>query len=350
MHSTSNHGTCPQQIRRSHPHSHDQFHRNAHSRPRPSAHVPWILEQHRRPLTGKSRLSPPATLTCKPSPAWSKLPPASFMRCPGKCQAHARLPSTTSGLYLAPPHLLLASHRASRNGLRKLATPVQSRYTSPFSPYPLSPYPLSPYPLSPCPPEPRTPTKTSNQGLDKDSTRTRQGLEKDSTGTSTRTSTRTSRRDTMAPKKKLPPGALKANDSKVYISGFGGQHPIDVGVAYWYRGHYVYSEAGLPIQPLPYATRKGVHIMGSTYDSAPPYQPGIGRDESEVAALYWSKHWCWEQEQEREKVRLANEQEQEQEREGEREEKRLVSEQAGAFQRQTAQIEGLKGGDQSEYW
>ncbi|KAF9740049.1 hypothetical protein PMIN01_02684 [Paraphaeosphaeria minitans] len=97
-------------------------------------------------------------------------------------------------------------------------------------------------------------------------------------------------------KKELPPGAQKAKGMEVYISGFYGAHPIETGIAYWYRGHYVYSRAGVPIEPIQFATKKGIHVVGTTVDSAPPFQPigmpGI-RHEPEVAALHRTKVHTW---------------------------------------------------------
>ncbi|KAJ4350526.1 uncharacterized protein N0V89_009147 [Didymosphaeria variabile] len=105
----------------------------------------------------------------------------------------------------------------------------------------------------------------------------------------------------MAPN--LPPGARKANGMEVNISGFYGIHPIETGVAYWYRGHYIYSTAGIPVEPVPFATKKGVHIVGTTIETAPPFRlggvPG-DRYEIEVAALHSSMVHAWK-EQEKEK-------------------------------------------------
>ncbi|KAF2787432.1 hypothetical protein K505DRAFT_396698 [Melanomma pulvis-pyrius CBS 109.77] len=59
--------------------------------------------------------------------------------------------------------------------------------------------------------------------------------------------------------------------TRVYISGFHGQHAIEVGVAYWYRGHYIYGPARNPIEPLQFATKKGIMIAGTVIETAPPY-------------------------------------------------------------------------------
>lgn len=90
---------------------------------------------------------------------------------------------------------------------------------------------------------------------------------------------------------------------QVYISSFHSRHPIELGVAYWFRGHYLYSIAGLPIEPIPFATKKGVHIMGTTSETAPPFnfRGELGdTPEQEVAALQKSMSHMWEaQEQEK---------------------------------------------------
>lgn len=138
----------------------------------------------------------------------------------------------------------------------------------------------------------------------------------------------------MAPT--LPDGATKAKGMEVYVSGFSGVHPIQTGVAYWYRGHYIYSKAGIPVEPIPFATKKGIHIVGTTVETAPPLRTGYGheeRDESEVAALYRSMLHTWE-EQEKEKEKDS-------------------AIEARAFEVQKGEIEGLKSTDQAwsgEYW
>ena len=102
---------------------------------------------------------------------------------------------------------------------------------------------------------------------------------------------------TMAPK--LPPGASKANDMQVYISGFVGMHTIETGVAYWHRGHYIYSTAGIPVEPIQFATKKGIHIFGTTVDTAPLLQLDApnNRPEYEVAALHRSMVHAWEEQE-----------------------------------------------------
>ncbi|OAG08272.1 uncharacterized protein CC84DRAFT_1257165 [Paraphaeosphaeria sporulosa] len=98
-------------------------------------------------------------------------------------------------------------------------------------------------------------------------------------------------------KKELPPGTQKAKGMEVNISGFYGIHPIETGIAYWYRGHYLYSKAGVSVEPIPFATKKGIHIVGTTVDTAPPFHPlGVPgtRHEPEVAALHRSMAHAWE--------------------------------------------------------
>ena len=85
-------------------------------------------------------------------------------------------------------------------------------------------------------------------------------------------------------------------DMQVYISGIQGLHPLAVGVAYWYRGHYLYSAAGVPIIPEPFSTKKGVHITGLTADEAPPFRPHAPGNvpEHEIGALRKSMMNTWE--------------------------------------------------------
>jgi len=69
-----------------------------------------------------------------------------------------------------------------------------------------------------------------------------------------------------------PQPAVKANKLRPFISGFHGQHSMEVGVAYWYRGHYLYGPARNPIQPLQFATKKEVMVMGTAAETAPIYK------------------------------------------------------------------------------
>lgn len=84
-----------------------------------------------------------------------------------------------------------------------------------------------------------------------------------------------------------PTEAFKARNMRVYMSGFHGLHRIEVAVAYWHRGHYIYGPARNPIEPLQFSTKKELMIIGTTADTAPIYTLD-GRDlvlESDVGAL-----------------------------------------------------------------
>ncbi|KAK1911463.1 hypothetical protein P3342_012764 [Pyrenophora teres f. teres] len=66
----------------------------------------------------------------------------------------------------------------------------------------------------------------------------------------------------------------KAIHQKVYISGIKGYHTLETGVAYHYRGHFVYAyPACVPIEPVPYSTKKGINLVGVAQHLAPPYDP-----------------------------------------------------------------------------
>jgi hypothetical protein len=69
-----------------------------------------------------------------------------------------------------------------------------------------------------------------------------------------------------------PQPDVKANKLRPFISGFHGQQSMEVGVAYWYRGHYLYGPARNPIQPLQFAMKKEVMIMGTAVETAPIYK------------------------------------------------------------------------------
>lgn len=74
----------------------------------------------------------------------------------------------------------------------------------------------------------------------------------------------------------------------MFVSGFQGSYTLETGVAYHYRGHYVYATpAGNPIEPIPYSTRKGISIVGIALDQAPPYDPQAVElvPEASVSAL-----------------------------------------------------------------
>ncbi|KAF9697110.1 hypothetical protein EKO04_004659 [Ascochyta lentis] len=80
----------------------------------------------------------------------------------------------------------------------------------------------------------------------------------------------------------------KALHTRVYVSGLEGHHTLEVGLAYYYRGHYMYAcPAANLIEPIPYSTRKGIMIQGIVSASAPAYDasaPGL-QPESSVEAL-----------------------------------------------------------------
>lgn len=80
----------------------------------------------------------------------------------------------------------------------------------------------------------------------------------------------------------------KALHTHVYISGLSGHHTLEVGIAYYYRGHYIYAyPAGNLIEPIPYSTRKGIMIQGIVSESAPGYDKDAEglREEEEIRAL-----------------------------------------------------------------
>jgi hypothetical protein len=68
--------------------------------------------------------------------------------------------------------------------------------------------------------------------------------------------------------------AAKAKDQRVYISGLKGQHSLETGVAYHYRGHYIYAcPVGNPVEPVPFSTSRGVQLAGTARELAPEYDP-----------------------------------------------------------------------------
>ncbi|KAJ4382444.1 hypothetical protein N0V86_002779 [Didymella sp. IMI 355093] len=80
----------------------------------------------------------------------------------------------------------------------------------------------------------------------------------------------------------------KALQTHVYISGLRGVHTLETGLAYYYRGHYMYAyPAGNLVEPTPYSTRKGIMIQGVLDAGAPVYDASaVGlREEKEVRAL-----------------------------------------------------------------
>ncbi|USP73972.1 hypothetical protein yc1106_01246 [Curvularia clavata] len=95
---------------------------------------------------------------------------------------------------------------------------------------------------------------------------------------------------------------------RVYISGFKHTHNLTVGVAYFYRGHYLYAYPQRnPIEPIAFSTKKkGIRILGITNDQAPKYDPEdtqLGYERS-VSALEKSCIHEWEiQQAQEEKIR-----------------------------------------------
>ncbi|KAI4619748.1 hypothetical protein J4E83_005604 [Alternaria metachromatica] len=96
---------------------------------------------------------------------------------------------------------------------------------------------------------------------------------------------------------------IKATKQRVFISGLKGDHTLETGVAYHYRGHFIYAyPVGNPIEPVPFSTKKGINIVGVVTDQAPLYdskKPDLVL-ESTVAALQRScvHEWEWQKEQE----------------------------------------------------
>ncbi|KAI1678989.1 hypothetical protein KJE20_11171 [Pyrenophora tritici-repentis] len=80
----------------------------------------------------------------------------------------------------------------------------------------------------------------------------------------------------------------KAIHQKVYIGGVKGCHTLETGVAYHYRGHFVYAyPAGVPVEPVPYSTKQGINIVGVAQHLAPPYDRNAPDlvDECTISAL-----------------------------------------------------------------
>jgi hypothetical protein len=98
----------------------------------------------------------------------------------------------------------------------------------------------------------------------------------------------------------------KAQGQRVFISGLSGHHSLEKGVAYHYRGHYVYSyPLGTPIDPVPFQTKQGINVKENALGSAPPYDPhatGLVRESSLNALnLTWRQMWSEQKEAEEER-------------------------------------------------
>ncbi|KAF2727430.1 hypothetical protein EJ04DRAFT_557404 [Polyplosphaeria fusca] len=80
---------------------------------------------------------------------------------------------------------------------------------------------------------------------------------------------------------------------RVHISGLKGVHPLEVGIAYYFRGHYVYSLLGCPIEPTTFCSDHGKpHISGVLQPTAPDFDPASPTlvEESKIAALAKTMH------------------------------------------------------------
>jgi hypothetical protein len=88
---------------------------------------------------------------------------------------------------------------------------------------------------------------------------------------------------------------LKAQTQRCFISGIHGLQTLETGVAYHYRGHFIYSPALNPIEPIPFSTRRGINIVGRVLDSAPRYDADAGDMVHEVSlgALEKSRRVMW---------------------------------------------------------
>tara|TARA_R110002003_G_scaffold39_19_gene2555 strand:+ start:2644 stop:3876 length:1233 start_codon:yes stop_codon:yes gene_type:complete len=97
--------------------------------------------------------------------------------------------------------------------------------------------------------------------------------------------------------------AAKAKGQRVYVSGVQGQVSLETGVAYHYRGHYVYAyPAGTPIEPIPFQTKRGISIVGTVQDQVPLYAPNDPSlvPEASIGALTKSCRRVWEDQKEEE--------------------------------------------------
>ena len=76
----------------------------------------------------------------------------------------------------------------------------------------------------------------------------------------------------------------KALNTRVYVSGLKGDHTLETGLAYYYRGHYLYSHpGGTLIEPVPYSTKKGISVHGMVSPSAPAYDKSSAGLVAEVS-------------------------------------------------------------------
>jgi len=90
------------------------------------------------------------------------------------------------------------------------------------------------------------------------------------------------------------PRSAKTDKMQVRISGFTGLHSVELGVAYWYRGHYLYGRLGNPVEPVPFTTKGPIQVRGILTD-APEYNANDSslRSEKDVLALYKAQVHEW---------------------------------------------------------
>ncbi|PVI06115.1 hypothetical protein DM02DRAFT_667744 [Periconia macrospinosa] len=78
---------------------------------------------------------------------------------------------------------------------------------------------------------------------------------------------------------------------EVFISGLKGTHSIEKGIAYYYRGRYIYDTGGKPIAPAPFSTGNKAQVRDLRTNFSPPYRaddPTLA-EETDTSALDWSK-------------------------------------------------------------
>ena len=77
---------------------------------------------------------------------------------------------------------------------------------------------------------------------------------------------RNKREAVAAGAKLLTPG----EDMKVSISGVYGLQPVEIGISYFFRGHYLYDRNGNPLEPVLFSTKNGKPLLaGTAVDTAP---------------------------------------------------------------------------------
>ncbi|CAI6340359.1 unnamed protein product [Periconia digitata] len=96
-----------------------------------------------------------------------------------------------------------------------------------------------------------------------------------------------------------PPKSADDNKTKVLISGLRGNHSLEVGIAYYYRGHHLYGPKGNPVMPMGFSTRQTITLSGLAPDFAPPYDyndPTL-LEETQIQAFDWAKRAEWKRQQ-----------------------------------------------------